>query len=249
MERLKIGDIRKFKDGVNDVTGVIIDINDNGYLVFDIYGEKKIIHRISSFSIPHLKPEIRDYLKEIGNTKAREKELQEEVNRLHQEISRCEGKYRSLVSNFKEYQMGMPKESFTERLKKVLGDKYTEMCKRGYKLNVKANATSVFVSIYKSYVIAEYATPEKVPYLEYGFNDNIEVKRYDYRYTDAISQEEKNCLIFKATSPIILTDIKDIIVDSQGTLIFNHDVQFMYLKGNLNEESLNVFVKGIHIER
>lgn len=245
MEKLKIGDIKKFENGV---VGVVLEEISGGYLVFTLSGKQYHIPYGTPFVSPRLKPEARALLMEVGNAQIEYDKAREAVSKAYIESSRKSDYLKKVKERVVTAGQSMDLKQFKDCLIRCMGPKYSKLETGGYNLKVRYSSNVVSVNIVKSKVIKKYVTPDNTPFVSYNYDNSLLIEWSSSAYSKALVEEGQKSLDFESSNDkIAFGETREFSIGDKSSLIFNQRVNYTLLNANLNEETAKKFAESINI--
>lgn len=245
MEKLKIGDIKKFENGV---VGVVLEVMSRDYAVFTLDGKTYHIPNTMSCVSPRLKPETRALLMEVGNAKIEYEKAREAVSNAYIEASRKGDYLKKVKERVVTAGQSMDLKQFKECLIHYLGNKYNKLVNNDYSLKVRYSAGAVSVDIVKSKIVKKYVNPDNTPFVTYEYDNTLLIEWSSSAYSQALIAEGKKSLDFESSdSKVLFSETRDFSIGDKSSLIYNQRVSYTLLSGYLNEETAKKFAEGIVI--
>ena len=245
MEKLKIGDIKKFENGV---VGVVLEVMSRDYAVFTLDGKTYHIPNTMSCVSPRLKPETRALLMEVGNAKIEYEKAREAVSNAYIEASRKGDYLKKVKECVVTAGQSMDLKQFKECLIHYLGNKYNKLVNNDYSLKVKYYSGTVSVDIVKAKIVKKYVNPDNTPFVTYEYDNTLLIEWSSSAYSQALIAEGKKSLDFESSdSKVLFSETRDFSIGDKNSLIYNQRVHYTLLSGYLNEETAKKFAEGIVI--
>lgn len=249
MEELKLGDIRKFDNGV---IGVVCNTSNGPYYeVIEPNGNKRMIPQSCTFTIPKLKPEIRSMLNAVSDAIINCEEKRKAVSEAYVASSRATENLNALVERLKTFDQEMTLKEFENALIRNMGPKYNKICDRGYNFNLSFNSNSLDLKLLYRTMVKKYATPENTSYVSTDYDGRILFERSTEAYSKEIKRNSCLCLPFitSGIKGVLISDDKDLSAADKNTIFFNHKVHFCFLGAKLTEEMAAKVAKSIQIQK
>ena len=244
MDKLNIGDIKKFSDGT---IGVIISIESNAYEVLQTNGKSKYVSFDLSYVSPRLRPELRKLLEAIGQSKVDYENARKAVSKAYIEAGRKGDEFERLKKKLLTFDEMMDLSEFKNLLIKQMGGVYDKLLGNDYLLSVNFSVHSLSVEFAKSSIVKKYASPENTPFLTREYDGSLLIERYAGSYADALKKWGSKCVTFNSASPVYMSNSKDFYISDKNTLMFNHKVVFTMLDVDLSEKTISKFLSNIKI--
>lgn len=246
MENLKIGDIRKFENGV---IGVVLEVSAREYKVFTLEGKEYFISNTMNCISPRLKPEVRVLLNEVGDAQVEYEKAREAASKAYIESSRrCEylNKVKESVVTAGQ---SMDLRQFKDCLIRYMGVKYDKLLKGEYSLKVRYSSNVVSVNIVKAKVIRKYVSPDNTPFVTYNYDNTLLIEWSSSAYSKALVEEGRKSFDFKSSDEkILFGETREFSIGDKNSLIFNQRVNYTLLNAYLNEETAKRFAEGVEIK-
>lgn len=249
MEELKLGDIRKFDNGV---IGVISNTS-NGpfYEIIEPNGEKRMIPQSCTSTIPRLKPEVRSMLNTLSEAIIDCEVKRQAVSDAYIASSRANDRVNELIERLKTFGQEMGIKEFENAVIRNMGSKYNKICERGYSFKLSFNANSLDLKLLYRTMIKKYATPENTPYVSRNYDDSLVFEKFKDSYSKEINRNSCLCLPFitSGINGVMISEDKDLSVADKNTIFFNHKIHYCFLGGMLTEEMAAKVAKSIQIQK
>ena len=247
MEKLKLGDIRKFDNGV---IGVVLNTS-NGpfYEIIELNGNKRMIPQSCSFTIPKLKPEVRSLLNGVSDAIINCEEKRKAVSQAYVESSCATDRLNDVISRLKTFGQGMTLKEFENLVISKLGSKYNKLCDMGYVLEFSFNANSLDLRLHYRTMVKKYATPENTTYVSNGYDGGICLEWTSGGYKSTLDKYSRltPSFIVKGLQCAIASEDKSLSVADKNSVMFNHEVHYCYLDGKLTDEMATLVAKNVQI--
>lgn len=245
MEKLKIGDIKKFENGV---VGVVLGEMMGGYIVFTLSGQEYCIPYGTPFVSPRLKPETRALLMEVGNAQIEYEKAREAVSKAYIESSRKSDYLKKVKERVVTAGQSMDLKQFKDCLIRCMGSKYNKLESGGYNLKVRYSSNVVSVNIVKAKVVKKYVNPDNTPFVSYNYDNSLLIEWSSSAYSKALIEEGQKSLDFESSNDkIAFGETREFSIGDKSSLIFNQRVNYTLLNANLNEETAKKFAESIKI--
>lgn len=249
MEELKLGDIRKFDNGV---IGVVCNTSNGPYYeVIEPNGEKRMIPDTMSYSIPKLKPELRSLLNTLSEAIVDCESKRKAVSEAYMASSRANDRVNELIERLKTFGQEMGIKEFEKAVIKYLGPKYKIICDKGYILNFKFGVESLSLTIQYRKIVRKYANTDNTPYVFQNYDGSLSLERYKESYSKEVEKLSHLCLpfVFNKINGLMSYDTKELNMADKNTIIFSHDVHYCFLGAKLTEEMAAKVAKSIQIQK
>lgn len=247
MEELKLGDIRKFDNGI---IGVVSNTS-NGpfYEVIEPNGEKRMIPKSCSFTIPKLKPEVRSMLNAVSDAIINCEEKKRAVSQAYVESSRATDRLNEVITRLKTFGQGMTLKEFEKLLISKLGSKYNKLCDMGYIIELSFNANSLDLRLHYRTMVKKYATPENTTYVSRSYDDGICLEWTSGGYKSTLEKYSRltPSFIVEGLNGAMASEDKSLSVADKNSIMFNHEVHYCYLDGKLTDEMATLVAKNVQI--
>lgn len=249
MDKLNLGDIRKFENGV---IGVVSNTSNGPYYeVIEPNGEKRMIPDSMAYSIPKLKPELRSMLNTLSEAIVDCESKRKAVSEAYMASSRANDRVNEIIERLKTFGQEMGVKEFENAVIRHLGSKYNKICDRGYNFKLKFSANSLSLTLTYRNIVKKYASPDNTSYVFRNYDDTISLERYKDSYSKEVEKYSKECLPFVLRSKVcpMSYDTKELSIADKNTIIFNHDVHYCFLEGRLTEEMAEIVAKTIQFQK
>ena len=246
MERLKIGDIRKFENGI---IGVVLGTNGSNYSVFTLDGKTYFIPYTMSCVSPRLKPEYRAALTEVGNAQIEYEKAREAVSEAYINASRKGDYLNKLKENINSIGQNMGVKQFTECLIHYLGLKYNKLLENDFTLKVKYASNAITVNIVKAKIVKKYVNPDNTPFVTYGYDNSLLIEWSSSAYSKALVTEGQKTLDFESSDgKVIFSETRDFSIGDKASLIYNQRVSYSMLSAYLTEDNAKKIASAIVVK-
>lgn len=247
MEQLKIGDIRKFENGV---VGVVIEVFKDSYHVVNVDGKVWTVSNTVPCVSPRLKPELRELLKGIADSKVEYEKAREAVSEAYLRSSRAHDEYKKLLNRLETFGEEMSLSSFRDLIKDSLG---TVVCCKlednGYKIAVSFRSSGVItVEIHKDKIIRKYVSPDNTPFVTSDYDGSMLLETYTSSFQNALQEQVSKCLSFYITEPLTPVFHSDFTIGDKNSLIFHHNVACVLMNGKLNPTTARLIASCINVK-
>lgn len=247
MEQLKIGDIRKFENGV---VGVVIDVFKDSYHVVNMDGKVWTVSNTIPCVSPRLKPELRELLRGIADSKIEYEKAREAVSEAYIRSSRCHDEYKRLVKRLETFGEEMSLSDFRGLLKDSLGSAILKKLEdNGYKIAVSfRSGGTITVEIHKDKIVRKYVSPDNTSFVTPDYDGTLLLETYTSAYQKALQEQTSKCLNFHITEPLMSVSQVDFTIGDKNSLVFHHNVACVLTNGKLEPATARVIASCINVK-
>ena len=247
MEGLKIGDIKKFENGV---VGVVIDIFKDGYHVVNLDGKVWTVSNTLSYVSPRLKPELRELLNGIAYSKIEYENARKAVEEAYLKSSRCHDTYQKLIKRLETFGEEMSLSEFRNLIKDSLGSSVvTKLETNDYKISVSFRSSGqITVEFYKDKLVCKNMNPANTSFVTPDYDGKMLLETFTSSYQKALQEQVSKCLTFHITEPMISTSHVDFTVGDKNSLMFHHNVACVLMNGKLNPATARLVASCVNVK-
>ena len=201
MDKLKIGDIKKFKIGDKEFVGVVVGIGDKILEIIDLNGGMIEVpfNRPLSYGATRLDPKLRTQLETIAEINKKYDKLTDEIKKLELERNKQLDKMKKEISKLLEVQGKFRPDElanvFLNKLKKAnpsLHKKLTREDSKGYSLDVAKTPVGVWLKFRRSDYFAKWVSVSSYDFLYKEYDGQLMISGETKQYKDLCKKMGKD---------------------------------------------------------